>query len=104
MATSLTLSLRRDAVVTRTLSIDGQPLASIEPTSPRFAWTPSALEHARFRLSPFACCRREGDAMMVESPLAPARVVLFDPRALLVLGALAMTPAAEASLSGPGGL
>jgi SagB-type dehydrogenase family enzyme len=73
----------------RTLRVGDQPFASIEPMSSRFVWMPSAPEGALLRLSPFACCRRDGDAMVVESPLAPARVVLHDPRAVAALGALA---------------
>jgi hypothetical protein len=86
----------------RTLRVGDRPFASIEPMSLRFTWVPSAPEGA-LRLSPFACCRREGDAMVVESPLAPARVVLHDPRAALALGALATAPAHESSVSGLSG-
>jgi SagB-type dehydrogenase family enzyme len=92
------------ALLWRTLRIDGQPFASIEPTSGRFAWVPSAPAEAPLRLSPFACCRRDGDAMIVESPLAPARVVLHDPLAALVLATLATAPAPESSFSGFDGL
>ena len=92
------------ALLRRTLRVDDRPFASIEPMSSRFAWIPSAPEGARLRLSPFACCRREGDAMVVESPFAPARVVLHDPRAALALGALAMAPAHESLISGLSGL
>jgi SagB-type dehydrogenase family enzyme len=86
----------------RTLRVDGRPFATIEPMSSRFAWAPSAPGDTPLRLSPFACCRREGDAMVVESPFAPARVVLHDPRAALGLGALATAPAHGSFLGGRG--
>jgi SagB-type dehydrogenase family enzyme len=100
-AVKLTIYLKRlsaAGLLRRTLRVDGRPFATIEPMSPRFAWTPSAPDDAPLRLSRFACCRREGDAMVVESPFAPARVVLHDPRAVLALGALAAAPGEDARL------
>ena len=96
--------LNAAALLWRSLRVSGQPFATIEPMSGRFEWIPSAPEDAELRLSRFACCRREGDAMVVESPLAPARVVLHDPRAAFAIGALAMAPAHESLRSGVSGL
>jgi SagB-type dehydrogenase family enzyme len=96
--------LNAAALLWRTLRVGDRPFATIEPTSGRFVWTASAPDAARFRLSPFACCRRDGDAMVVESPLAPARLVLHDPRAAAAVGALAMAPLDASSFSACGGL
>lgn len=93
--------LNAAALLYRRLRVGDRPFASIEPMSSRFAWAPSAPEGAPLRLSPFAWCRRDGDMMVVESPFAPARVVLHDPHAVLAISALAAAPAQE---SAPGDL
>ena len=55
-----------------------------------------------FVLSRFACIRREGDTLIVESPLAHARVILEDPRVMPILGALA-APATMSQLTADSG-
>ena len=77
------------ALVRRTL-VDGEALvATLEPMSLRFRVHDAPPEEATVTLSPFACCRREGSTLIVESPHAPARIVLHDPRAAMLIGILA---------------
>lgn len=96
---------RRRGLVCRSLHADDRPLATLVPigspnetaakqkttktTSSRSGW---------FVLSRFAYLRREGTQMVLESPLAQARVVFHDPRALAVVGALSI-PAGVADLA-----
>jgi len=66
------------------------PLATLEPISPSFRY--GAVAHlGTLRLSRFACLRRDGGAMVVESPLGHARVVLHD-ASLCTLPALLAVP------------
>lgn len=60
----------------------GVPLATLVPTAPDFTTAAAAVSAAhRYVLSRFAYLHREGDAALLESPLATARVVLHDWRA-----------------------
>lgn len=62
-----------------TLAAAGRLLATLEPISPAFRFA-GAASAGTWRLSRFACLRREGEAMLAESPLGHARVVLHDAR------------------------
>lgn len=73
-----------------TLAAAGEPLATLEPISPAFRFA-GAASAGTWRLSRFACLRREGEAMLAESPLGHARVVLHDAR-LCALPALLAAP------------
>lgn len=69
---------------------DGVPIATLVPISRAFAAAPHDLEAARrYELSRFAYTRAEGGNVLVESPLAHARVVLHDWRAAAVVHRLA---------------
>ncbi|HEX3760039.1 MAG TPA: SagB family peptide dehydrogenase [Kofleriaceae bacterium] len=65
-------------------------LAVLEPMSPAFRLRPAdpPLER-RLRLSRFACLRRDGDALVLDSPRVHARLVVGDPAAAAVIAALA---------------
>lgn len=95
---------RRRGLVCRSLYDGDRTLATLLPISA--AGGPAPAGHAKgnravracwFVLSRFACLRREGSRMILESPLANARVVIHDPQAVAVVGALAM-PAAVSDL------
>lgn len=54
-----------------------EPLVTVVPMTPGFQLRRERLgADARFRLSRFAYCRREADALAVESPLSLARAIL----------------------------
>jgi SagB-type dehydrogenase family enzyme len=96
--------LARHGLICRAIEIDGRRLATLQPASPAFVLTPhSPCTEGSYLLSRFAYLRREGAAIVLESPLAHARVVLDDDRALSVVGALAK-PATVLELAANGGL
>jgi len=75
---------------------DGQKLATLAPTSPWFAFDPSAIVPGRpYVLSRFAYSRREGEEMVLESPLAHARITLHHWPAAALVHALARPCRAE---------
>lgn len=78
-----------------TVSSEEGPLATLEPTSPSFTLRPVDVADGRYVLSRFALVRRVDDVMVLETPLAAARVVLHDPRLASVLCHFA-TPIAAA--------
>src|SRR4029077_336889 len=83
-------ALDRAALVRRSLSVGGQRVASIEPLSAFYRWSDELVDPQRpYRLSRFACCRRDDRGLLLESPLGHARVGLHGPAALLAVGALA---------------
>jgi SagB-type dehydrogenase family enzyme len=78
----------------------GERLATLVPTAPGFALTPTGPLPVRpCVLSRFACMRRCGDTLVLESPLSCARVVLRDRRAAALVHALAR-PNTAADLGG----
>jgi len=77
-----------------------EELAAIEPMSPAFTFQPrETLPGHRYVLSRFACCRREGGRLVLESPLACGRVVFWDPAGPALLAGLA-TPSTPDDLGG----
>lgn len=89
--------MERKGMLRYTLMWCGQALATLEPLAPAFRL--EAMDVAgRFLLSRFACLRRVGDSMMLESPLGHARVVIHDRRGTALLGMLA-TPHGVADLA-----
>ncbi|ATB35425.1 hypothetical protein CYFUS_000838 [Cystobacter fuscus] len=79
-------------------------LATLEPLSPRFELSSQSLTSVRWlRLSRFAHVRRDGEALVLESPRAHGRVVLGHAAALVLLAGLAMpaTPAAAVERLAP---
>lgn len=66
-------------------------LARLEPFSPHFSYrVPAFAPQEQILLSRFALLRREGAGLMLESPLALARVFLPDPLAASFVAALAL--------------
>jgi SagB-type dehydrogenase family enzyme len=74
----------------RTLTAQGEPVASVEQMVPGCSGglDVPASEHP-VRLSRFACCRREGDVMLLESSVSSARMLLHMPCAAGALVLLA---------------
>lgn len=82
--------LSRRGLLCRVVVMDGRRLATLLPTSPAFALGPlSPCVDIPYLLSRFAYLRREGPAMVLESPLAHARILFDDEYASAVIGALA---------------
>jgi SagB-type dehydrogenase family enzyme len=67
----------------------GRAVATLEPVAPAFRLEDISAD-GKFLLSRFACLRRVGDNIMVESPLGHARVVIHDGRGAALLALLAM--------------
>jgi SagB-type dehydrogenase family enzyme len=81
--------LARRGLVCRAVQADGQRLALLLPASSTFHFTPSLSRgDGPFLLSRFAYLRREGEALVLESPLAAARMILHE-KALGAIAALA---------------
>jgi oxazoline/thiazoline dehydrogenase len=63
-----------------TIVTGGRPLATLVPMTRDFEVHLEDIDaQTRFRLSRFACCRREGDTLVLESPLSEARTILPGP-------------------------
>src|SRR5689334_25346355 len=72
------------------LSADGTRLATLLPIAPNFERAPGDIVATRpYVLSRFAYVHREQDAMLLESPLSHARIVLHDWRAAGIVFLLA---------------
>ncbi len=97
--------LARRGLVARAVQDDGRRLATLLPTAPAFAFVPAVIASDRlYFLSRFAYLRREGGALVLESPLAHARVVLDDGRSAALIGALATPGTARDLAERAGGL
>lgn len=82
--------LARRGLLCRAVQMDGRRLAALVPASSAFVLAPlSPPADGPHLLSRFAYLRREGAAMVLESPLAHARIVLDDDSVAAVIGALA---------------
>lgn len=96
--------LDAEGLLCRTVEEDGAAVATLEPMTPGFRFVPAHLTATTcLRLSRFACLRRGGDALVVESGLSRARLILHDERAAAVVAALASPttlPEVAARLSG----
>jgi SagB-type dehydrogenase family enzyme len=80
--------LQARGLLSATLMVKGQPLATLLPLTGVGLPQHESAE-ARYVLSRFAYCRRDAAHFQLESPLAPARVLLHDGRAAALLAALA---------------
>jgi oxazoline/thiazoline dehydrogenase len=77
-------------LVCRSVWTSGRRLATLLSATPSLTTAGAAVSPDRhYVLSRFAYLRREGDALVVESPLAPAEVVLHDSRVAALVLALA---------------
>lgn len=82
--------LAEETLLCYTAGSAGDRLATATPISPEFQLRDPALEPDRqYVLSRFACCRREGAALVLESPLSHAIVILHDWRGAAMLAAAA---------------
>jgi SagB-type dehydrogenase family enzyme len=79
--------LRAGGWLQTTVCHDGRPWYTVRPARPPVAET--AEPAGTLTLSRFAIMRREGDALVLQSPVASASVVPHDPAALAVLLQLA---------------
>ena len=95
--------LARRGLVRWTVRTDGRTLATLLPTAAGFALGPAPPPDRAHLLSRFAYLRREGGDLVLESPLAHARVVLDDPLSAALVGALAR-PSTASDLAGRAGL
>jgi SagB-type dehydrogenase family enzyme len=92
-------SLDRCTLLSRTVRVAEAPLASLHPLSAFYKHDAGAVQpDQRYVLSRFACCRKDGPRMIVESPLGHAQIRLHSPTALAALGPLTApsTPAGVA--------
>lgn len=93
--------LDRRSLVQKTLVSGGDRLATVIPLAKSLdrhdRKSPPIDAATSLRLSRFAYLRREGEQMVLESPLAHSRVVMHDARAVAVIASLA-APSSPASL------
>lgn len=86
--------LGRRSLIRRSLYADQQRLATLlplgEPHAPQNGVHRTGVSHVPYVLSRFTYLRREGREMVVESPLAHARILLHDARAIVLVAALAI--------------
>lgn len=80
--------IERKGFLRYTVAQRGRALATLEPVAPAFRLEDISID-GKFLLSRFACLRRVGDTMIVESPLGHARVVIHDGRGAALLALLA---------------
>ena len=85
--------LARHGLLTRTVLVDGRRLVTLLPVSalPAMAERLDPVPPGRrYRLSRFAYLRRDGDAMVLESPTAHARLEFLDPGAAALAAGLSL--------------
>jgi SagB-type dehydrogenase family enzyme len=96
--------LTRRGLVSWSAHENGTRLATLVAVSPSFvSKSVSPIAERQYALSRFAYWHREGNESVLESPLAHARVVLHDCRAVALIGVLA-APATAAELAQRTGL
>lgn len=72
-------------LICHTVSVNGLPLAKIVPCSPACQLRFNELEpDTKYILSRFAYCHKDGEQMILESPLSPAQIVLADWRGMAI--------------------
>jgi SagB-type dehydrogenase family enzyme len=72
------------------VEVDGLVVARLHPTVPVTSFRLRELDlDACYRASRFAYCRHDGSGLVLESPLARARMTMSDPRVLALWAALA---------------
>jgi oxazoline/thiazoline dehydrogenase len=65
------------ALLSYTLVADNQPVVTVVPMVPGFQFSPKRISvDTHFRLSRFAYCHREGDALVLESPLSSVQAIM----------------------------
>ena len=76
-------------VLGRLVTEGARPLASLVPLVDGYRFAPSPAAGCTYRLSRFALLRRQGADLVLESPLAPALVVVHAPEVAVLVHALA---------------
>jgi len=77
-------------LICQTLKLEGEPMATIVPIAVPYSLEWEQVEPDReYVLSRFACARQEGENLVIESPLAKARLHIADWRAIAFWGLLA---------------
>jgi oxazoline/thiazoline dehydrogenase len=79
----------------RSVWASGRRLATLLSATPSLTAGPAVSPGRYYVLSRFAYLRREGDALVVESPLAHAQLVLHDSRVAALVSALAASATAQ---------
>jgi SagB-type dehydrogenase family enzyme len=80
-------------LVCRIVQMEGMRLATLVPTGMGYAFAPVTVDRdVTYRLSRFAYLHCDGDDLVLESPLAHARVIIEDARVLAALAKPATTP------------
>lgn len=83
-------------LISRTAMLDATPLATLRPIAGKRVATRGAVDpDARWRLSRFAYLRREGDDLVLESPLAVAQIILHGPAVAAALQCLSAPTSAR---------
>ncbi len=86
-------------LICQTLKVEGEPMATIVPIAVPYSLEWEQVEPDReYVLSRFACARQEEGKLVIESPLAKARLHVADWRAIAFWGLLA-TPQKISSIS-----
>jgi SagB-type dehydrogenase family enzyme len=97
--------LSRRGLLCHCAQANGARLATLVPVSSSFAPRPAqVVPGRRYVLSRFAYVGRPRGEAVVESPLAPARVIINDGRAAALVGALTVGATAEELTERAGGL
>jgi SagB-type dehydrogenase family enzyme len=76
-------------LICQTILSNGQRFATITTSRPPGGGPASAEPNTKYTLSRFAYCHREGDSMMLESPLSGTGIILHSWRAAAMILALA---------------
>ena len=92
-------------VLGRLVTEGARPLASLVPLVDGYRFAPSPAAGGRtYRLSRFALLRRQGADLVLESPLAPALIVVHAPEVALLVHALARPRTPDDLAEGGGGM
>ena len=92
--------LRLRLLLRYSLVVGGRLLLEVEPMKPETEFRPAPLDpRTPLRLSRFACCRREGAALVVETPVTAVRTRLVAPATAALLAHL-VEPASVEDLDG----
>jgi SagB-type dehydrogenase family enzyme len=89
-------------VLGRLVTEGARPLASLVPLVDGYRFAPAPAAGRTHRLSRFALLRRQGADLVLESPLAPALIVVHAPEVALLVHALAR-PRTPEGLAGEAG-
>jgi SagB-type dehydrogenase family enzyme len=76
-------------IIRYTVALNGQRLATLAPASAHFSFSPAPVnQKTNYVLSRFAYLHRDGQEMIMESPLSHGRITLHGPVATAIVSAL----------------